>query len=88
MGTNLVEVKFFRFWPKSHGSGEGTELLGVLTEIDNPFRGPFYSPMKCTVKMKFLNSALLEMYFSVGTFLVEVNIFRFCPKTMDYSQGF
>ena len=44
--------------------------------------------MECTVKMKFLNSALLEMYFSMGTFLVEVNIFRFWPKTMDYSQGF
>ena len=44
--------------------------------------------MVCTAKMKFLISAFLEMYFSMGTFLVAVNIFRFWLKTMDYSQGF
>ena len=40
------------------------------------------------MKPRFSSSAPLQMYFSLESFLAKVKIFRFWPKTMDYSQAF
>ena len=38
----------------------------------------------CTTKLKFV-SALLYMLFPMVSFLAEIEIFTFWPKTLDYS---
>ena len=40
------------------------------------------------MKLKFSPPAPLQMYFSLVSFLANVKIFRFWPKTMDYSKAF
>ena len=40
------------------------------------------------MKLKLHQSPPLEMCFSMALFFAKVKIFRFWPKTMDYSQAF
>ena len=40
------------------------------------------------MKLKFMHSAPLEMPFPMVAFFNTVKIFRFWPKTMDYSPWF
>ena len=40
------------------------------------------------MKLKIAHSALLEMLFTLVSFLAKVKFFSFWPKTMDYSQAF
>ena len=37
------------------------------------------------MKLKFAHSAPLQMCVCLVSFLAEVKMFIFCPKTMDYS---
>ena len=40
------------------------------------------------MKLNLCHSGPLEMLFLMGSFFAEVKIFRFWPKTMDYSPLF
>ena len=40
------------------------------------------------MKLKFCQTARLEVCYRLGSFLAKVKIFRFWPKTMDYNPWF
>ena len=50
--------------------------------------GPFTPNWKVLLSRNLHYSAPLEMLFPLVSFFDAVKIFRFWPKTMDYSQAF
>ena len=40
------------------------------------------------MKLKFCQTARLDVCYHLEYFFAEVKIFRFWPKTMDYNPGF
>ena len=40
------------------------------------------------MKLKFCQTARLEVCYRLESFIAEVKIFRFWQKTMDYNPGF
>ena len=48
----------------------------------------FYSTVEDAMKLKFAHFAPIEMYFCMVFLFTRNTIFRFWPKTMDYSKAF
>ena len=40
------------------------------------------------MKLKFCQTARLEVCYCLESFFAKVKIFRFWPKTMDYNKAF
>ena len=40
------------------------------------------------MKLKFCQTARLEVFYRLVSFFAKVKIFKFLPKTMDYNPGF
>ena len=56
--------------------------------LHSTFLMHFYSSLEGATKQKFCQTARLEVCYCLDSFIAEVKIFRFWPKTMDYSPWF
>ena len=84
MVSFLAEVKIFSFWPKTMDYSQAfwpklRSFFVVLVLLT----GRCYEAEICTILL-----LLRCLPFHMVSFLAEVKIFSFWPKTMDYSQAF
>ena len=83
MVSFFAEVKIFRFWPKTMDYNKAfCSKLSSFFVVLLLLTGRCYEAEVCTILL------LLRCSFRWYPFFAEVKIFRFWPKTMDYSQAF
>ena len=82
---------WYPFWPKSKFSVFGQKPWTIIRRFDRNqghFLWSFYSTVEGAMKLKLASLCSLEMPFHMVSFLAEVQIFSFWPKTMDYNKAF
>ena len=72
-------ITIFRFWLKTMDYSQA--FWSISFRIHN-------SSLEGAMKLNLHQSDPLEMPFLMVSFFVEIKLFSFWPKTMDYSQAF
>ena len=79
-GILFCRIQMFQFLAENHGLKSGV-FIDILSALIVPHWKVLRSRNLC-------HSAPLDIPFPTVFFFVEVKIFNFWPKTMDYSQAF
>ena len=82
MVSFLAEVKLSVFGQKPW------TIIRRFDQNRGHFLRSFYSTVEGVMKLNLRHSVPLEMPFHMVSFLAEIKLFSFWPKTMDYNKAF